>query len=72
MASNTPQAQSVLMRPDAQRPGPLRDENFKQSVLTGHVQYMDERNIDVQIIGPRPFIMMGWMPTRTSSCPGRA
>jgi predicted TIM-barrel fold metal-dependent hydrolase len=23
---------------------------------------MDERNIDVQIIGPRPFTMMGWMP----------
>ena len=22
---------------------------------------MDERNIDVQIIGPRPFMMMGWM-----------
>jgi predicted TIM-barrel fold metal-dependent hydrolase len=62
MASNTTQAQSVLMRPDDQRPGPLRDENFKQLVLTQHVQYMDERNIDVQIIGPRPFIMLGWMP----------
>jgi predicted TIM-barrel fold metal-dependent hydrolase len=62
MASNTPQKQSVLMRPDDQRPGPLRDENFKQLVLTQHVQYMDERNIDVQIIGPRPFLMMGWMP----------
>jgi predicted TIM-barrel fold metal-dependent hydrolase len=62
MASNTPQARSVLMRPDADRPGPLRDENFKQLVLKQHVEYMDERNIDVQIIGPRPFIMMGWMP----------
>ncbi len=61
MASNTPQARSVLMRPDADRPGPLRDENFKQVVLTQHVQYMDERNIDVQVIGPRPFMMMGWM-----------
>src|SRR6185437_6518845 len=27
----------------------------------GHVTYMDDRNIDVQIIGPRPFLMMGWM-----------
>ncbi len=62
MASNTPQSQSVLMRPDDQRPGPLRDENFKQLVYAQHVQYMDERNIDVQIIGPRPFLMMGWMP----------
>jgi predicted TIM-barrel fold metal-dependent hydrolase len=62
MASNTTQARSVLMRPDADRPGPLRDENFKQLVLKQHVEYMDERNIDVQIIGPRPFIMLGWMP----------
>jgi predicted TIM-barrel fold metal-dependent hydrolase len=61
MASNTPQNRSVLQRPDAERPGPLRDENFKQVVLTQHVQYMDERNIDVQVIGPRPFMMMGWM-----------
>jgi predicted TIM-barrel fold metal-dependent hydrolase len=61
MASNTPQKQSVLMQPDDRRPGPLRDENFKQTVFTQHVQYMDERNIDVQIIGPRPFLMMGWM-----------
>ncbi len=62
MASNTPQKQSVLMQPDDRRPPALRDENFKQTVLTQHVQYMDERNIDVQIIGPRPFLMMGWMP----------
>ena len=26
-----------------------------------HVDYMDERNIDVQIIGPRPFRVMGFM-----------
>jgi predicted TIM-barrel fold metal-dependent hydrolase len=26
-----------------------------------HAKYMDERNIDVQIIGPRPFTMLGWM-----------
>jgi predicted TIM-barrel fold metal-dependent hydrolase len=61
MASNTPQAQSVLMQPNDRRPGPLQDDNFKQTVLKGHVEYMDERNIDVQIIGPRPFLMMGWM-----------
>ena len=61
MASNTPQAQSVLMQPNDRRPGPLQDENFKQTVLKGHVEYMDARNIDVQIIGPRPFLMLGWM-----------
>ena len=26
-----------------------------------HADFMSERNIDVQIIGPRPFMMMGWM-----------
>ena len=62
LASNTPSAQSVLMQPNDRRPGPLQDENFKQTVLKGHVEYMDARNIDVQIIGPRPFMMMGWMP----------
>ncbi|HEY7466624.1 MAG TPA: amidohydrolase family protein [Dehalococcoidia bacterium] len=61
MASNTPQAQSVLMQPSEKRPGPLQDENFKRVVEAQHVKYMDERNIDVQIIGPRPFLMMGWM-----------
>jgi predicted TIM-barrel fold metal-dependent hydrolase len=61
MASNTAQAQSVLMQPDDRRPPAFRDENFKQVVLTQHVQYMDERNIDVQVIGPRPFMMLGWM-----------
>jgi predicted TIM-barrel fold metal-dependent hydrolase len=25
------------------------------------VAYIDERNIDVQILGPRPFMMLGWM-----------
>jgi hypothetical protein len=27
----------------------------------GHAWYLDERNIDVQIIGPRPFLTLGWM-----------
>jgi predicted TIM-barrel fold metal-dependent hydrolase len=26
-----------------------------------HAKYMDDRDIDVQIIGPRPFTMLGWM-----------
>ena len=60
MASNTAQAQRAHAAPTtaARR---LRDENFKQVVNTQHVQYMDERNIDVQVIGPRPFMMLGWM-----------
>ena len=41
--------------------GDLSDEAFMKT-NTMHAEYMDERNIDVQVIGPRPFTMMGWMP----------
>jgi len=40
---------------------PLSDEAFAEANKR-HADYMTERNIDVQIIGPRPFMMMGWMP----------
>lgn len=43
------------------RPGNLSDE-LMYNANKAHVDYMDERNIDVQAIGPRPFRMMGWMP----------
>lgn len=61
MASNTP------------LPSPLRQgrsghnfvakvppEDF-QAAAEAHVAYIDERHIDVQLIGPRPFMMLGWM-----------
>jgi len=38
----------------------LGDEDFAVSVGR-HVAYIDERDIDVQILGPRPFLMQGWM-----------
>ena len=41
--------------------GPLSDEAFLKENKR-HADYMEERNIDVQVIGPRPFTMMGWMP----------
>ncbi len=41
--------------------GDLSDEAFAKTFQM-HTEYMDERNIDVQVIGPRPFTMMGWMP----------
>jgi predicted TIM-barrel fold metal-dependent hydrolase len=58
MGSNTPM-DSPIGQPAA---GPARVsvEDFRSAAL-GHVRYMDERNIDVQVIGPRPFLMMGWM-----------
>ena len=49
------------LRDGASGSGPLSDEAFAKTNLE-HVEYMDERNIDVQVIGPRPFTMMGWMP----------
>ena len=38
----------------------MTDEDFDRTV-GHHVAYIDERNIDVQIIGPRPVMMLGWM-----------
>lgn len=50
----------------AMRPAALRtlsgvsDDEFRQEAAE-HVAYLDARAIDVQIIGPRPFLMFGWM-----------
>ena len=43
--------------------GPLAgvSEDELRAAAAGHVAYIDERNIDAQIIGPRPFLMLGWM-----------
>jgi predicted TIM-barrel fold metal-dependent hydrolase len=38
----------------------LSPDDFRKASQR-HVDYMDERNIDVQIIGPRPFRVMGFM-----------
>lgn len=38
----------------------LSDEHF-QITAKMHADFMSERNIDVQIIGPRPFMMLGFM-----------
>jgi hypothetical protein len=57
MASNTA-SRSPLQ--NAQRAGDLSDEALQRAAQT-HATYMDERNIDVQIIGPRPFTMLGFM-----------
>lgn len=38
----------------------LDDAAFEVSV-GGHVAYIDERQIDVQVLGPRPFLMLGGM-----------
>lgn len=60
---------ALLMASNTAMPSPLgggrRDADLSDEAYRAagqrHVGVMDERNIDVQIIGPRPFMMMGWM-----------
>jgi predicted TIM-barrel fold metal-dependent hydrolase len=58
MGANTPMASPIGQ--DLAGPAAVSKEDFHAAAL-GHVTYMDERNIDVQVIGPRPFLMLGWM-----------
>lgn len=59
---------SLMMGGNTPIPSPLRtggrlalpESDFEESVAH-HVNYIDERQIDVQLIGPRPFVMLGWM-----------
>jgi predicted TIM-barrel fold metal-dependent hydrolase len=37
---------------------PSSEDEYRQRAA-GHVRYMDEREIDVQVIGPRPWMMLG-------------
>ena len=57
MASNSPMA-SPLARGSGT--GDLSDDAFKERAGY-HDKYMTDREIDVQVIGPRPFTMLGWM-----------
>lgn len=38
----------------------VSEAEFRQAAAR-HVAYLDARDIDVQLIGPRPFMMLGWM-----------
>jgi predicted TIM-barrel fold metal-dependent hydrolase len=58
MGSNT--AMESPVGQEAAGPARVTVADFR-AAAEGHVRYMDERNIDVQVIGPRPFLMMGWM-----------
>ena len=58
LGSNTPMA-SPIGQPAA-GPAAVTPDDFR-AAAAGHAKYMDDRNIDVQIIGPRPFLTMGWM-----------
>lgn len=58
MGSNT--AMDSPIGQELAGPARVSKEEFRTAALS-HARYMDERNIDVQIIGPRPFLMMAWM-----------
>lgn len=58
MGSNTPMASPIGQ--EAAGPARVTHADFR-AAAEGHVHYLDELNIDVQIIGPRPFLMLGWM-----------
>lgn len=59
MASNTPLRSQIKIGQSASQPG-LTDDDFRRTGQN-HVDLLDDRQIDAQIIGPRPFLMMGWM-----------
>lgn len=51
---------SPIGQPAAAAQFGLGDEDFARSVAA-HLAYIDERQIDAQVLGPRPFLMQGWM-----------
>jgi predicted TIM-barrel fold metal-dependent hydrolase len=58
MATNTA-ANSPIGQPEA-GPAQVTVEEFRAAAQR-HAEYLDERAIDVQVIGPRPFMALGWM-----------
>lgn len=62
----------VMLGANTPLPSPVRtkaksailrwDEDEIVDFMNEHIRQIDERNIDVQILGPRPFLGMGWMP----------
>jgi predicted TIM-barrel fold metal-dependent hydrolase len=58
LGSNTPMPSPVGQ--PAAGPAGVTPDDFR-AAAAGHATYMDDRNIDVQVIGPRPFLTMGWM-----------
>ena len=58
LGSNTPMPSSV----GKPAPGPkgVSVEEYRAAAQT-HVDYIDARQIDVQLLGPRPYLQMGWM-----------
>jgi predicted TIM-barrel fold metal-dependent hydrolase len=58
MATNT--AISSPIGQSAAGPAQATGEEFRAAARK-HVEILDDRSIDVQVIGPRPFMNLGWM-----------
>jgi len=58
LASNQPLQSRIGKGGGGKRDVPV--EEYRAAAQT-HINVMDDRNIDVQIIGPRPFMVLGWM-----------
>jgi predicted TIM-barrel fold metal-dependent hydrolase len=56
LGTNSPQG-SPIGKPGK---GTVPAEEFRAAAAR-HVAYIDERGIDVQLIGPRPYLHLGWM-----------
>ncbi|HVB07267.1 MAG TPA: amidohydrolase family protein, partial [Acidimicrobiales bacterium] len=56
MASNT-----VMKSPLSQGGRDPSTEEEYRAAVAAHLSYMDDRDIDVQILGPRPYMQLGWM-----------
>lgn len=61
MASNTAFPSPFSPEPAAHRFVPDVPEEEFRAAAEGHVRYIDERSIDFQVLGPRPFMQMGWI-----------
>ncbi len=59
LASNYATSSPIGGGRHADQPG-MRDEEFK-AAADSHAKYLDERNIDVQILSPHPIEIHGWM-----------
>ena len=57
LASNTP----TTADPRKDLPNLRMNEQSWADSVKRHTDLMDDHNIDVQVIGPRPFLMLGWM-----------
>lgn len=61
LATNTAMASPFSSGPGFSSSAAAISEEQLRAAAADHVAYIDARDIDVQIIGPRPYLMLGWM-----------